>query len=117
MRVPVSVTLGGRKVPIKYMTTLPGEGEGPNAGETDITNFKIYIAKDCVTKESDLFPIILHEFCHLAWAITGHTQSLKDGQEEPLVYALENMLAPLLSIRDTKLFRWREVRFPFEDEE
>ncbi len=108
MRVPVQITVGGKKVRIEYFESLP---EG-NAGEVVCVDSRIKIAKDRHVDEKAVLSTIFHELTHFAFHVTGHSATWSDATEEPLVYALENMLSSLYVFSPDAPVKWREVEWP-----
>ena len=117
MKVPVSVMIGGRKVRIEYPNEIPGDKpEEPLSGEMVCGTGLIRIAKSQHKTERDVFSTAIHEMLHYTLELTGHSAAWTDAQEEPIVTALENMLAPLLAFNSTASIQYREISWPGEDE-
>lgn len=111
MRVPVQVMVGGKAVKIEYPDTLP---EG-NSGEVVCQDQVVKIAKDRHKDEKAVLATLFHELTHFALHVTGHSATWSDEKEEPLVYALENMLAPLFVICPSAPVKWKDLEWPEED--
>jgi hypothetical protein len=105
MKVPVQIMVGGRKIQIKYVESL----EGNHSGEMEVGGALIRISKARHPKIDDVFTTLFHELIHVAFDITGHSVEWPDKKEEPLVYALENMLAGLFSFRAGPHIKYKEI--------
>jgi hypothetical protein len=107
MKVPVQVTVGGKKVRIQYVETLPDDC----SGELEVGAATVRISKSRHANEREVFTTLFHELIHFALERTGHSAVWTDAQEEPLVYALENMLAELFWFRSDGAVKYREVEW------
>lgn len=111
MKVPVQVMVGGKKVRVEYVDALP-DGD---SGRIVLEDRLISISKSCHANEAAVFTTLFHELTHYAFAITGHSAEWTDAHEEPLVYALENMLADLFVFSPNAPIKYRDVEWPDED--
>lgn len=107
MKVPVQVTVGGKKVKIQYVDAL----EGNCSGELEVGSGLVRISKSRHEDEKAVFTTLFHELIHFAFEVTGHSAEWTDQQEEPLVYALENMLAELFWFRQGAAIKYKEVEW------
>lgn len=107
MKVPVQVMVGGKKVRIQYEEVL----ENNDSGQIETATGVIRIGKEQHADERAVFTTLFHELVHYAFAVTGHSAEWTNAQEEPLVYALENMLADLFTFHKGAAVRWREVEW------
>lgn len=117
MRVPVQVLIGGKKVRIKYVRELLDDDGTGLCGDTCVEDLQIRISKSRHKNERQLFATLYHELLHMALGIAGISAVWKDEQEEPIVYALESMLADLLGFNPAAKIRWREVTWPGIEED
>lgn len=108
MRVPVQIMVGGKKVRIEYHDAL----EGGNSGELIIGEKLVRISKSRHADERAVFETLYHELTHFAFEVTGHSAEWTASQEEPLVYALENMLAGLFHFNPAAPIKYRDVEWP-----
>lgn len=108
MRVPVQVMVGGKKVRIEYHDSLP---KGIS-GDVVCMDGVVRISKERHKDERAVFTTLFHELTHFALHVTGHSAVWKDSQEEPLVYAIENMLADLFVFSSAAPVKWRDVEWP-----
>lgn len=117
MRAPVSVMIGGKKVRVEYPDTIPGdtEEEGDLSGDTNSMACRIRISKTQNKSPDAVLHTLIHEMLHMAIGITGHSEVLGAKREEAIVYALENMLAPLLVLNPAAPVKYREIDFPWEE--
>lgn len=81
-------------------------------GETIAYALHIRISKSQNRTAEKLWGTLFHELAHVVMELTGHRELLGEKQEEGVVYALEAMLAPLLTLSTRAGVRFREVPFP-----
>ncbi len=105
MKVPVQVMVGGKKVRIQYPDAL----ENGVSGEIEVGSALIRISKSRHADERAVFTTLFHELIHFAFEVTGHSAEWTDAQEEPLVYALENMLADLYAFNKDAAIRYKDL--------
>lgn len=108
MRVPVQVMIGGKPVKIEYHDELP---KGIS-GDVVCIDGLVRISKERNKDEKAVFTTLFHELTHMAFYVTGHSATWKDSQEEPLVYAIENMMAGLFVFAKDAPVKWREIEWP-----
>jgi hypothetical protein len=108
MKVPVQVMVGGKKLRIEYPELLP---EG-SSGELVCGEALVRISKARHVDERAIFHTLFHEMLHFALEVTGHSAEWSDEKEEPLVYALENMLADLFLFNPRAPVKYRDVAWP-----
>lgn len=107
MKVPVQVMVGGKKVRIEYVDELENDG----FGEMVCDDRLVKISKTRHLDERAVFTTLFHELIHFAFEVTGHSAEWTDAQEEPLVYALENMLADLYGFHKDAAVKYKEVEW------
>lgn len=117
MKVPVQITIGGKKIRIEYPDVIPGDTaeEGDLSGDTQVLVRRVRISKTQNKSPEDIISTLFHEILHVAIGLTGHSEVLKSGEEEALVYALENMLGGLFVFHPMAQIKYRDIEFPFED--
>ena len=103
--------VGGKAVRAVYLDAMDGD----IYGDVSVDGRLIRINKARHKDEKAVFTTLFHELCHFAFGVTGHSAEWTDAQEEPLVYALENMLANLFVFSPAAPIKWRDVAWPDED--
>lgn len=112
MKVPVQVMVGGKKVKVEYLEELdPAE----NRGEMVCYDQVIRVSQALNRTERQIFSTLFHELIHFAFEVTGHSAEWDNAKEEPIVYALEGMLADLLVFSPDAKVKYRDVPWPDED--
>lgn len=66
-------------------------------GVTDVRDWEITISAK-LERHRQAY-ILFHEIIHAGLGVTGHSENMKEGEEEALVVALTNMLWPLVDFR------------------
>lgn len=117
MRVPVMVPVGGRKIKIRYLKSLPGPSKDLVFGEFCSSGTEIRINKAAHTNSQELFKTLFHELTHAVFKISGLENIIPLNKEEAVVSAIENLMAPLYAFSPSAKIKYREIRFAFEDEE
>ena len=112
MRVPVQIMVGGQAIKIEYKEALKGDDGEALSGECLVGEPTIRLSKAKHANERAVFHTLFHELIHKALERTGHSVLWKDEQEEPLVYALENMLAELFVFSPEAPVKWKELDWP-----
>ena len=117
MRVPVQIEVGGKKIKIRYLKTLPGPAKDVTFGEFCAQHTEIRVNKSVHHNASEVHHTIFHEICHSVFKISGLENIVPLAKEEAIVSAIENMLAPLFVFSPEAKVQFREVKFAFEEEE
>ncbi len=117
MRVPVMVPVGGRKIKIRYLKTLPGPAKDVTFGEFCSSGAEIRVNKSAHTNTHEVHKTVVHELFHAVFKMSGLENIIKGNHEEAIVSAMENLLAPVFVFAPDSKIQYREVRFAFEDEE
>lgn len=95
IRRPKSVNVFGIKFTIEYPPDLRDTDGSACCGITDGPDHRIQICSTLNQTQEQVDSTLLHEICHAALYLTGHTEILGEKQEEALVLMFENALAPL----------------------
>lgn len=110
MQAPVKFMVGGYPIKIDYKEQLVDDDNEHYSGEMVKYKHQMNISKAAHTKNPrKLFSTIFHELIHTALEITGHSEGMKEEDEEKLVYAIENMLAPLLCFNPEGPIKFKDV--------
>lgn len=94
MRWPKKVTVGSTEFKISYVNKVDAEDSHAEFVGSDR---KIRIKRHL--KAEDKNRALMHETLHAALYVSGVSEMLKDSQEEAVVVAIENALAPLYDRR------------------
>lgn len=117
MRVPVEIAVGGKKIKVRYLKTLPGPLKDTTFGEYCCSHNEIRVNKSAHHNASEVHHTVIHEIFHSVFKISGLENIVPLKTEEAIVSALENILAPILVFAPGAKIKYREVRFGFEEEE
>jgi hypothetical protein len=117
MRVPVMVPVGGRKIKLRYLKTLPGPAKDVTFGEFCSQHSEIRVNKSVHHNASEVHHTVYHELLHAVFKISGLENVVTLAKEEAIVSAIENMLGPILIFSPDSKVQYREVKFAFEEEE
>jgi hypothetical protein len=117
MRVPVQVEVGGKKIRIRYLKTLPGPAKDVTFGEFCPQRCEIKVNKSVHHNAAEVHHTVVHEIFHTVFKLSGLENIIPLAKEEAIVSALENMTAPLFIFNPNAKVTFREVRFPFEEDD
>lgn len=116
VRVPVAIPVGDRVIKVKYVKSLQ-DAEGHWCyGETEVDSLLIRISKTMCRNEQDVMDTLFHELGHVTFQLTGHGQTLSEGQEEAIVYALQYTLARLFVFNPAAGIKYRSIDFGWDEE-
>lgn len=117
MRVPVTVPVGGRRIKIRYLKSLPGPDKDVTYGEFCCSTAEIRVNKAVHHTPQEVHQTVIHELFHAVFKMSGLENIIPVKQEEAIVSALENLLAPILVFAPEAKISYREVKFSFEDDQ
>lgn len=116
MKVPVQATIGGYKFAISYVDELRSDDGTGESAQTMPYEHKVKVSKTMHQTERQIFATLFHEMMHCALEVTGHSERFTSvNDEESLIYALENMLGPLLCFNPNAPIKYKEVDIGKDD--
>jgi hypothetical protein len=113
--VPVAIPVGDRVIKVKYVSNLVDEDGHHLYGETEVDFLLIRVSKFMCKNAQDVMDTIFHELGHVMFQMTGHAETLGEGQEEAIVRGFQYMLARLFIFSPVAGIKYRAISFPWDE--